>query len=333
MKTNLQQTFLALLFVLSLISCDNNPSNYTQTKPAATGNPGEILVVMTNTAWEGEIGKALRDVFHEDLYTVPQEEFIFDLYQIEKTAFIDLNKRNRNVIIPEIGEGVEQGEIKLKKDVYSTPQTVIYIKAPDIASFIETCNAHSKNLIETFKKADRERLIPYLKKYYIEKYSEQIADSFGVFFTVPRSYTFDENRENFAWLSYETRHASQGFFVYRYPADSTSSPNLEYLIAMRNEVLKVNVPGERKDSYMTTETKYHYPILTGRIVNEQNCWVMEGLWKVENDFMGGPFISFTMLDETTNEYVTIEAYVYDPRGDNRDQIRKLEASLWTMELI
>jgi hypothetical protein len=59
---------------------------------------------------------------------------------------------------------------------------------------------------------------------------------------------------------------------------------------------------------------------------------MEGLWKVENDFMGGSFISFTLVDEDADEFVTVEAFVYDPRGDIRDIIRRLEAVLWTIEL-
>lgn len=331
MKTKQLIHFIVLFFLMSFFSCQQSKEEMHM-KDAATGNPGEVLVVMPDESWKGEAGDALRAVYHQDLYTVPQEEFVFDLYQIDKAEFNGLNKRNRNVIMPEIGKGAEYGQISVKSDVYSEPQTVVYIKAPDMVEFTRIVKEKEQTLIEIFKKADRDRLIPYLKKYHIEKYSNDIVEKYGVYFAVPRSYTFDEKREDFAWLSYETVHATQSFLVYRYPADSTREPSLDYLVKKRNEILKENVPGARPESYMSTETKYHYPIMSARVVNNFDCWVMEGLWKVVNDFMGGPFISFTMYDEATNEYVTIEAFVYDPRGNNRDQIRKLEASLWTMEL-
>ncbi len=331
MKTKLLYPLLTVIFLMNLISCQQSRQDLN-IKDAATGNAGEILVLMADESWKGDAGQALRDVFHEDLYTVPQVEFIFDLYQIPKSEFNGLNQRNRNVIIPQIDPGLEYGELRMKSDVYSQPQTVIYIKAPDYPEFVKTVESNKKQLIEIFKKADRERLIPYLKKHQIEKYANDIVEKYGVYFAVPRSYTFDVKKDNFAWLSYETRQTTQSFLVYRYPADSTGKPSLEYLIEKRNEILKENVPGARPGSYMSTETKYHYPILTGRIVNNQECWVMEGLWKVENDFMGGSFISFTLVDEDTDEFVTVEAFVYDPRGDIRDKIRRLEAVLWTIEL-
>ena len=189
--------------------------------------------------------------------------------------------------MPVLGEGVEYGQISVSQDVYSSPQTVVYIKAPDIAGFMETVEENKLKLVEIFKKADRDRQIPYLKKHHIEKYAEEIAEKYGVYFAVPRSYTFDEKRDDFAWLSYETRYYTYNFLVYRYAADTTGRPTLKYLVEKRNEVLKKNIPGERENSYMSTETKYHYPMLTGRIVNNEDCWVMEGLWKVEHDFMGG----------------------------------------------
>lgn len=331
MKTKLLYPFLSVIFLISMISCQESRQEMN-VKDAATGNAGEILVVMADESWKGEAGQALRDVFHEDLYTVPQEEFVFDLYQIKKSEFTGLNQRNRNVIIPDIDPGLEYGELRMKSDVYSKPQTIIYIKAPNYPEFVETVKSNKKQLVEIFKKADRERLIPYLKKHQIEKYANDIEENYGVYFAVPRSYTFDVKKDDFAWLSYETRHATQSFLVYRYPADSTGTPSLDYLVEKRNEILKENVPGARPGSYMSTETKYHYPMLTGRIINNQEIWVMEGLWKVENDFMGGSFISFTLVDEDTDEFVTVEAFVYDPRGDIRDKIRRLEAVLWTVEL-
>ncbi len=40
---------------------------------------------------------------------------------------------------------------------------------------------------------------------------------------------------------------------------------------------------------------------------------LRGFWDVENDFMGGPFVSYSTLDEATGRVLTIDGYVYSPK--------------------
>jgi hypothetical protein len=54
---------------------------------------------------------------------------------------------------------------------------------------------------------------------------------------------------------------------------------------------------------------------------------MRGLWEVKVDFMGGPFISWSMVDEKRNRIVTAFGFVYAPKIDKRNQVRKLEGIL------
>jgi hypothetical protein len=60
---------------------------------------------------------------------------------------------------------------------------------------------------------------------------------------------------------------------------------------------------------------------------------LRGLWRLENAFMGGPFISHTILDEKNNRIVTVEGFVYAPSLDKRNYVRELEAILQTFELV
>jgi hypothetical protein len=45
---------------------------------------------------------------------------------------------------------------------------------------------------------------------------------------------------------------------------------------------------------------------------------MRGLWEVKVDFMGGPFISWTMVDEKRNRIVTAFGFVYAPKIGKRN---------------
>ncbi len=59
---------------------------------------------------------------------------------------------------------------------------------------------------------------------------------------------------------------------------------------------------------------------------------MRGLWKMQGDMMGGPFVSHIRLDEANNRVVVAEAFVYAPETSKRNYIRRMEASLFTLRL-
>ena len=52
-----------------------------------------------------------------------------------------------------------------------------------------------------------------------------------------------------------------------------------------------------------------------------------GLWRLVNDFMGGPYINFWVYDEQHNRMVYLDGYVYAPDMRKRPLVRQLEAIL------
>ena len=60
---------------------------------------------------------------------------------------------------------------------------------------------------------------------------------------------------------------------------------------------------------------------------------LRGLWRLEGDFMGGPFVSLSTVDEVRNRIVTVEGYVYSPKKDKRNFLRQVEAILYTLDFI
>ena len=60
--------------------------------------------------------------------------------------------------------------------------------------------------------------------------------------------------------------------------------------------------------------------------------IARGLWYMENDMMGGPFVSHAVVDEMNNRVIVVEAFVYAAGQKKGKFIRKLEASLYTLKL-
>ena len=94
--------------------------------------------------------------------------------------------------------------------------------------------------------------------------------------------------------------------------------------------MKVNIPGAREGMYMATDT-----LLTDvRPITVQGEYALEarGLWRVEGDFMGGPYVSHARLDKLNQRIIVSEIFVYSPDKLKRNLVRQMEASLYTLKL-
>ena len=94
--------------------------------------------------------------------------------------------------------------------------------------------------------------------------------------------------------------------------------------------MKANIPGVR-DSYMSTDS------ITVEVkdIAVQGAYAMEarGLWRMKGDFMGGPFVSHSMVDTLNNRIVVGEVFVYEPKKLKRRYIRQMEAALFSMKIM
>lgn len=94
--------------------------------------------------------------------------------------------------------------------------------------------------------------------------------------------------------------------------------------------MQANIPGFKEGVYMATDS-----LLTDvRPINVQNSYTLEarGLWRMKGDFMGGPYVSHTRLDEKNQRIITAEIFVYSPDKMKRNLVRQMEASLYTLKL-
>ena len=170
----------------------------------------------------------------------------------------------------------------------------------------------------------------------------QLSEVQKLSISVPSDMTIDENHTGFSWLKrFRTKFADnneheiqQGIIVYTYPYVDDSTFTLDYQIAKRDSVFKQSVPGPTEGSYMATELRFGMqPEFSQKMINGLYVFEMRGLWRVEGDLMGGPFLSISMFDEPNNRIVTIEGYVYAPHFEKREYLREMEAMVYSYQFI
>jgi hypothetical protein len=326
---------MALLTVLSallIISCD------TEVKPdRSTGRTNEILVV-TNTKdmWEGEVGALVRKFFEQPLYGLPQPEPMFQLFNIADEAFNKVFKAQHNILIIDIRPGFEKALVETRSNYWSRPQRVIKITAPDTAAFRRTFNEHSTAFLEAYNKLEIERTNEQFKMARSVKLANIVKNKFGFGMQLPGGFVIGAEDNNFLWLRQNMQKVKQdvelGILIHEQPYIDTTVFAAGNILALRDSLTSTFIQGPSPGSYMVVSRGFVPPAfrwkddyVTGFAVETR------GLWMVKNDFMGGPFISYTFVDPKLERVITVDGYVYNPGDLKRNFIRQMEAIFHTID--
>ena len=299
--------------------------------PNASGLPYEMLVVMGDDQWERPLGRAVFNVLDTDVPGLPQSERSFRITRINPSAFdSNMFRIMRNVIQVDIQNIYTQPKFKFARNVYSYPQMVMTLQAPDEASLAAYINENAQSILDFFTKAEMNREIDNLREEHNPEVSRLAQEILGVDIWVPWEVNKFKKGKDFLWASTNTGKKDMSIVLYSYPYTDKNTFTLEYFLNKRDSVMKVNIPGGPEGSYMTTQRDYVY--VKDATVQGKYAQVARGLWRVQGDRMGGPFVSHSRVDEVNGRVIVAEAFIYAPESLKRDLMRRMEAALYTLQL-
>lgn len=295
-----------------------------------TGKAGEIVVVISEQSWESAPGVVIRETLAQPHAALPQDEPIFDIINIPHGAFTDIFKSTRNIIQTNISTNTKAESVVFNNDVWAYPQATVQINAKNAGRFVEIFNENRNEILSYFLDAEKRRLTANYGKYYEEAVYNILDRDFDVTLKVQPGFRVMAQKKDFLWTQYDTPETFQGIIVYTFPYVSDSAFTAAYQLCMRDSILKANVQGPTAGSYMNTEKNIDqitsYTVHNGNYANE-----MRGLWRVENYFMGGPYISLAALDAANRRVVVAFGYVYAPGNDKRNLLRQIEAMVYSLK--
>ncbi len=312
--------------VLQSCKCTGGP----QLMPNVSGKAGEIVIVIPKNDWDGEIGSSLRGILAEYEPFLPQKEPMFNLINIPEKAFTSIFQTHRNLIILQILPELDQPKITFQENVWAAPQIVSTISAKSSQEAAEIIIKNSDRISGAFLMAERNRNIQNAKRYEETSLRAVVTEEFGGSPYFPKGYSLKKRTNNFVWISYETTYTNQGILVYKFPYKDSTDLEKANLIKHRNSILEKNVPGPVDRSFMVTNMQVE-PGMRWVKFNKREFIEMKGLWEVQNDFMGGPFISHFFFDPTNQYIIAVEAFVYAPRFEKRNYLRQVESLIYSFE--
>lgn len=335
----LSSVLLLMVILLALYGCKNFYA-LSGAKKSAQGSPYEVLVVCDGKEWESALGKELRDLLETPVEMLNQTEPMFNVMRITARDFKHLLPSYRNILKVLCSPDVAETSIVAQYDVVASPQIVLTFQGPSIEAMIDYLKANGASLLQVLEIAERNRTIEYAKKQGAKALEKIVEKAFQVDMNISNGYLFRAESEDFVWASNEYPVASQGFFLYSHPFKGKTSLTTEALVKVRNEFAK-RIPGPSEGSFMTTvkripniEDNGYVDFMPQRKVVKINGrdWIeLRGFWEVENDFMGGPFVSYTTLDPRSGHLLTLDCYVYSPKYGKRNFLRPLEHLVYCVE--
>lgn len=323
----MKKLFLALLapVMFTFVSCGTSIVEIS-----ATGKPYEIFVVAKKPVWNSIAGDTLRAIMKEEVLWVNQPEPIFDLYNITPEAFNQNIRSHRNLIMLKADGAADSVAFGVREDVWVNGQIVIEITAPNNEALANYIGVNAQTIVDYLSIVEQQRMQKRTTKLSDGRLRELVKKKFDFSIHIPNGYRVALDTTDFLWLNYEMPIASQGVLIYSF-AKPEMGQKLN-LIGQRNAAV-MHVPGPVAGSYMSTDTIF---MPESEVVSfNGRAWVeTRGFWKVEGDFMGGPFINYTTFDEVNHRYIGIDMYVNSPspKYPKRNYIRQLESIMLGVSL-
>lgn len=329
-----------LIIPFYLLSCDH--SN-TSVKPAHSGAAGEIIVVATDSIWDNGLDSIMTSVFRYYLPMLPRPEEAFNIMHYTPEQFSMIIERHRNIFSVRLDPKMKPGEGKfeMQKDKWSKNQLVLDVKAQSVAEIAQLFSENGEDVIDLINKKENERLSRLFSAYAAKPVMNIVKKKFDINIIFPQGFQVAKDSADFLWLKREkSRNLSgnmyyviQNLVIYTSLHQSDSSFTDASLLKVRDEFVK-KIPGDSYGSYMTTVYSFEdmdlYPEGQDVTIDGEYGRLIRGLWNMENDFMGGPFISLSTYDKVNKRIITIEGNIFAPKFDKREYLRELESILFSL---
>ncbi|MDH7603304.1 MAG: DUF4837 family protein [Melioribacter sp.] len=333
-------SFLLLTFIIFLAGCN--------AKKTATGNEDDIYVFADSTEYYNLEG-ALLTVFNKIIYT-PQPENLFNLIRKDISSLEKYKERKNIIIIAPLNSQSEVAKYinsmltnDVKKLVYAdsisvinkynlwaNDQLVMIITSPTIDQLNKNILKESENLLYYFQKISNDRLYKslYNSRYEQKNIEARFLRDYGWMIYVQTDFllAIDKPEDKFVWLRRAPgTDMERWIFVHWIDNASPALLNRDSIYAIRNKLTEKFYRTSDDSSYVEISDDYR----TTKEVNFLNRYALmtQGLWRMKDGSMGGPFINYTFYDEPTKRIYMLDGSVYAPKYYKKKLIQQLDVLL------
>lgn len=347
----LKHFLIFLLTIITFISCNEqtNSSNTSgkQALPSSTGGVDEIMFVYPDHFENESFDKLIDDNFNELFKMLPQATPRFKISTVKVSQMNSLLYRFRNTIFITTFDGKDpivnlakealtsdelasKKTLYFKRNVWAKNQLITFLIADDLKSLVETVQNYAGNIKSVISDSE---LTAYKSLAYINgvntKIKEQLEKAYGFSLDIPVHYKVADNEKNFVSFRTDTEKSTI-FMFFDVKKYSDLPEDVNKGIEWRNDKGSY-VSSNLENTFMVTDTTLGF-FTTRKEKDNYIIYETRGLWTMENDFMGGPFINQYIIDTENNQTILLDGFVFGPSDKNKLKlIRQFEAIFSTFK--
>ena len=292
-----------IVILLFLGAC----SDGLKTLPSSTGILSEVIFVVDDLLWENKVKDLAFRTFGAPVEGLMQNESFFKVIQVNHSEFKSILKTHKNILI--IAKNVTTST---KQDKWSDGQLVVQLDFKDENKLTIDLN----RLKEVFMSREITILRNSISKSSKKIQEINIKEQFNIEILIPFEYTIIKDTATLFWATHnpEKKELIKHLFVFSFESKATSIQ--QQVLQKTDSIFVKYLLGSKQGQHVKIEDRFP-PVYSENIYR--------GLWKLNDGFMGGPFIIKTYF--INKKVVVTVGLIFAPNDRKRNYIRTLEAIL------
>ena len=306
----------------------------TQKKGKATAKvlsaPYELLLVAHKSWLSAGDGIEFRKIVDCPIVGIPQLEPNFRVTALEPRDYNGKYLMYGNIFIADIDPKYTEPSLDVEYDVNAQPQIVVTVKAPTSDRMMIFLDGKQDCILNLFVQHELKRERDLLVKRHSAAVKKEAKKMFNANICAPVDVDAVFEKDNFFRAVSSKRFQVMNVCMYAYPFTSMDDFNKETFIQKRDSAMSKWIYGDTEVNYMCTDPRSVIDSKT--TINGRFVYQVRGLWVFNKAPFGGPFVSYSFIDEPNNRVIVAEGFIWAPEEKKRALIRELEASLQTVEI-
>ena len=219
------------------------------------------------------------------------------------------------------------------RDKWAKGQLLVYQFAPSEEKLIEILKRNYPAVLKRIHEADEKKIEATV---YLDgesyKLKQEVEQKMAISLRVPNDYNLAVSDGNAIWMRKETPFSSSNILVHKIKYTKQSQLSGDGLKAIRDSLGRKYVSSTLPDTYMKINDIDLPMLVNETTIDGRYTLEARGIWEIENDYMGGAFLSYLIHDPQKNELIFLDGFVHAPGEDKRNFMQYLEHILRTVKI-
>ncbi|NNE28623.1 MAG: DUF4837 family protein [Saprospiraceae bacterium] len=339
--------FLILIF---FGACSEEFTSRLDPLTNALGIASQVTVITDEDMWVGTVGDTFEYYFGAAYPILPQPEPLFDLrhFTPQDLAEDGLRKQLRTyVLLADLSKSdspttklvvKDLGPAKVTKareeedyhmavgyDRWARGQIVIYLFANSQEELMEQIGNRFPSMAKRINDFDEEKVVAtvYLAGSS-QKLNPLVEETYQMKMDIPNDYFLAIQEGKTIWLRKETDFLSSNILMTEVPYTSKDQFSKKGLKRLRDSLGLKYVSTSSEATFMRINDTDLPMVVTPKNLGGSFGVEARGIWEIENDFMGGPFLSYAVLAPDNSRVIFIDGFVHAPSKEKRKFMQRLE---------